>query len=254
LNCARCDCANAKFAIILSPMGRASERYGVALAIFGILVSLILAVLSAVKASSVAITVCAVVTILLIVLLYVPAMTTFYRDTCEELQRKRLRKKRGLKLVTDDDTDQPPLRLPDGIYGYEEIFSIAGLRSTGQHANEARIKPDRMRPDGYPYPLEDPLEVHRFKGQASPSSSDTSSIEERTWLVGYVSASLASWADDVSKAGQLSLWMRRTKQNKHLTSIALSRVTNETTRGDRNWDSSAKNLYRLVLDLQPGRE
>lgn len=212
-------------------MGTQASERAVALAIFGIVVSLILAMLAAVNASSAAIVVCGSVTLLLILLLYVPVMRGFYRDAREERQRDALRASRKLRLVAGDEADLSPTRLPDAVYGYEEIFSVAGLRSVGPYANAARIKPDRTNPEGYPYPLE----VHKFDGEA--------------WLVGYVSPLYKPLADNATEAGELSLWMRRTAANSVLVAIPLSRVNNDKSLGDRSWDSSAKNIFRLVLEL-----
>lgn len=208
-------------------MGTQSSQRAIALAIFGILVSLIIAMLAAVKASSAAIVACAGVTLLLILLLYVPVLRGFYLDAREEQQRRARRASRKLRLVAGDEADLSPAKLLDGVYGYEEIFSVAGLRS-----DEAKIKPDRTKPDGYPYPLE----IHKFNGEA--------------WLVGYVSPRYKLLAENATEAGELSLWMRRTGANNVLVEIPLSRVNGDPkSLGDRSWDSSAKNIFRLVLKL-----
>jgi hypothetical protein len=208
-------------------MGTQSSQRAIGLAIFGILVSLIIAMLAAVNATPAAIVACAGVTLLLILLLYVPVLRGFYLDGREERQRRARRASRKLRLVTGDEADLSPAELSDRVYGYEEIFSVAGLRS-----GEAKIKPDRTRPEGYPYPLE----IHKFDGEA--------------WLVGYVSPRYKLLAENPSEAGELSLWMRRTKANNVLVEIPLSRVNGDPkSLGDRSWDSSAKNIFRLVLEL-----
>ena len=215
-------------------MGTQASDRAIALAILGILVSLVLTILTAAKASSTAIIACGGVTIVLIVLLYIPVLRQFYRDAREELERRSLRSRGGekLTLVSGDQVDLPPSRLPDGVYGYEEIFGVSGLRSSGEHADAARIKPDRTNPNGFPYPLE----VHKFNGE--------------TWLVGYVAPQFESLAKTETETGPLSLWMRRTKVNHVLVEIQLSRVDpGEKSLGDRSWDSSAKNIFRLVLQL-----
>src|SRR5438874_8276176 len=108
-------------------MGTRSSQRAIALAIFGILVSLIIAMLAAVKASSAAILVCGVVTLVLILLLYVPVLRGFYLDAREERQRRARRASRKLRVVAGDEVDLSPADLKDGVYGYEEIFSMRGL-------------------------------------------------------------------------------------------------------------------------------
>jgi hypothetical protein len=205
---------------------QASER-AIALAIFGILVSLILAILAATNASSAAIVACAGATLVLIVTLYIPVLRGFYRDAREERQRMTRRAGRRLRLVAGDEADESPSQLPDGVYGYEEIFSVHGLKS-----DKAKIKPDRTRPEGSPYPLE----IHKFDGEL--------------WLVGYVARQDRPLAEDAAEAGELILWMRRTASKDKLVEIPLSRVFEDRSLGDRSWDSSAKNLFRLVLELK----
>jgi hypothetical protein len=210
---------------------RASER-GIALAIFGILVSLVLAILAALRAPAGVIVACSATTVVLIVAIYVPTMRGFYWNIREELQRQSRRKAHNLRNVAGDEADSSPQDLPDGVYGYEEIFSVMGLRS-----GDARLKPDRTNTVGYPYPLE----VHKF-------SNDT-------WLVGYVSREEKQLVDNATETGQLSLSMRRTKTKGILVEIPLSRVIgNGESRGDRSWDSFAKNLYRLILPLASAPE
>lgn len=204
----------------------ASER-GIALAIFGILVSLVLAILTAIKAPTAAIVVCAGATLVLILVLYVPTMQRFYRNSREDLQRRERRRLRHLRIVVGEEADAAPLDLPDGVYGYEEISSVAGLRS-----GHAKIKPDRARPDGFPYPLE----IHKYDGEP--------------WLLGYVSHNDKGLAENASEAGQLTLWMRRTKANEVLVGIPLGRLIDDgQSLGDRSWDSAASNIFRLVLNL-----
>jgi hypothetical protein len=204
---------------------RAFQR-SIALAIFGILVSLVIAILVAVKAPTAAIVTCASVTLALIVLLYLPELRRFYRDTREERQRRTRRKQHNLRLVEGDEADLSPALLPDGVFGYEEIFSVSGLRD-----GRARIKPDRTKPEGVPYPLE----LHKFEGD--------------TWLVGYVSA---KDRDKIHRGGELNLWMRRRSRDDTLEEIPLSRLKGDgESRGDRSWDSGAKNIFRLVLNLGP---
>ncbi|MGA2835117.1 MAG: hypothetical protein ABSF84_00840 [Acidimicrobiales bacterium] len=207
---------------------QASER-AVALAISGILVSLVLAMLAAVRASPVAIVACGGITFLLIFVLYVPILRGLYRNTREEHQRKALRRVHGLRLVAGEEVDRPPSELPDGAYGYEEIRSVAGLRS-----GAARIKPDRTDPDGVPYPLE----VHIINGEP--------------WLVGYAIDADRHLAEGPGETGELNLWMRRRDGTDVLVEIPLSRVDGDgASLGDRSSDSTARNLFRLVLPLIP---
>jgi hypothetical protein len=208
-----------------------SSDRAIALAIAGILIAIVLAILAAVQASSNAIVICGGVTFVLIVVLYVPALHEFYRVGREQFQRWSLQKRRGLRLVRNNEADTPPSRLPDKVYGYEEIFAVAGLRSWGAHADAARIKPDRTNKDGSPYPLE----VHKFDGE--------------TWLVGYVAPQSRALAETATESGELILWMRRTKANHALVEIPLGRVTEEKSLGDRSSIGSAKNLFRLFLRL-----
>jgi hypothetical protein len=71
-------------------MGPQPSERAITLAIFGILISLILAILSAVKAPSNAIVVCATITVILIIALYLPVMARFARNVREERQRKSI--------------------------------------------------------------------------------------------------------------------------------------------------------------------
>jgi hypothetical protein len=71
------------------------------------------------------------------------------------------------------------------------------------------------------------------------------------WLVGYLSPQHRTLALDDTMSGEVSLRMRRTKANNTLVAVRLSRVEGYgESLGDRSWDSSAKNLFRLVLDLK----
>jgi hypothetical protein len=212
-------------------MGTPSSQRAVALAILGILVALIDEILATVKAPEPAIVACSGVTLLLIPWLYRRVLWGFYLDAREERQRKARRAKRKLRLVAGEEADNPPAELDDRVYGYEVIFSVKGLRS-----GEARLKPDRTTDDGRPYPLE----IHKFDGEV--------------WLVGYVSPRDKVVAEDAAQAGDLSLWMRRTRAHAVLVEIPLSRIDGEpTSRGDRSRDSTAKNIFRLLLKLTADR-
>lgn len=201
---------------------RATER-ALALAIFGIVVSLILSMLAAAKAPTQAILTSAGVTLTLIILLYSPELRRFTRDAKEERERRKLRRARRLRVVSGVEADMSPYELPDGVFGYEVIFAVAGLRS-----GTARIKPDRTNPEGYPYPLE----VHKFNGE--------------TWLVGYIAANVTEDQD-----GYIDLWMRRKTRSDQLVEISLARLEDDgESRGDRSWDSSAKNIFRLKLNAR----
>jgi hypothetical protein len=165
--------------------------------------------------------------------MYSPTLRSFYRNGREELERRGLRNRRHLKRVALNEMEQPPSALPDGVYGFDEIFAVAGMRPGGPKANEARIKPDRRKPNGDPYPLE----VHKYAGE--------------TWLVGYVEPDRRSLAENPTSTGGLTLWMRRTDRATELVPVPLSRVGPETSRGDRSLDSSEENIYRLILGLIP---
>jgi hypothetical protein len=205
----------------------------VALAILGIVVSLALAILVALDAPTASIVISGLATIVVIVAIYSPTLRYFYRNGREELERRTLRKRRSLRLVALEEMEQAPTALPDGVYGFEEIFAVAGLRADGPHANEARIKPDRRKANGEPYPLE----VHKYAGE--------------TWLVGYVEPDQRALAWDTKSVGQVTLWMRRTDRATALVPVALLRVGPEKSLGDRSLNSSEENIYRLVLDIRP---
>src|SRR5690242_5875166 len=108
----------------------------VALAILGIVVSLALAILVALDAPTASIVISGLATIVVIVAIYSPTLRYFYRNGREELERRTLRKRRSLRLVALEEMEQAPTALPDGVYGFEEIFAVAGLRADGPHANE----------------------------------------------------------------------------------------------------------------------
>jgi hypothetical protein len=210
----------------------AADR-AVALAILGIVVSLVLAILGVLDAPTASIVILGLATIVLIVAIYSPTLRSFYRNGREELQRRALRRRRSLRLVALNEMEHPPATLPDGVYGFEEIFAVDGLRSDGPNANKSRIKPDPRKANGDPYPLE----VHKYAGQ--------------TWLVGYIDPDQRVLAVDPDSVGQVILWMRRTDQANVLVPVPLSRVGPEESLGDRSLDSSEQNIYRLVLGLMP---
>ena len=210
----------------------AADR-AVALAILGIVVSLALAILVALDAPTASVVISGLATIFVIVAIYSPTLRYFYRNGREELERRSFRKRRSLRLVGLNEMERAPTALPDGVYGFDEIFAVAGLRPDGPHGNEARIKPDRRKANGEPYPLE----VHTYAGE--------------TWLVGYVEPDQSALAWNPESVGQVTLWMRRTDRATALVPVALLRVGPEKSLGDRSLDSSEKNLYRLVLDIGP---
>ena len=167
--------------------------------------------------------ICASVALLLIIGLYATEIRRFARDAKEARERRALRRFRKLRVVAGSETDLSPHELPDGIYGFEVVFAVAGIRS-----GRARIKPDGTNPVGVPYPLE----VHKFDGE--------------TWLVGYVSRDVT-----VSGDGEIELWMRRRSRSDRIIEIPVSCLEDDgESRGDRSWDSSAKNIFRLRLNLR----
>jgi hypothetical protein len=199
----------------------------IALAILGILLSLILAVLNALQAASAIILACSSFFALLILLLYVPVLMAILRD--EERERRRLRRRRALRIVSEEEMAMPAALLTGHVYGYEQIFAVSGLRRNGPNAQLARLKPDRTDPNGFPYPLE--IHVH----------------EDKVHLVGFVERRHRHFADPTT-TGDCLLWMRRTKGADTLITLALSRVIEEVSLGDRT-DASANNIFRLALKL-----
>jgi hypothetical protein len=210
-----------------------SSQRGIALAVIGILASLVLSILVAFQVSRFIILICAGATVLFIAGLYARVLQGLFLDFREERQRKRHRERRGLKLVADDAVDTLPRKM-SMVYGYEEMHAVAGLRSEGECANTARIKPDRTKSDGYPYPLE----IHIFDGEI--------------WLVGYLPQGGPVQTAGTNATEEFSLWMRRKKRTDVLAEIPLSRVIDDESRGDRSWDSSARNIYRLLMKLKAG--
>jgi hypothetical protein len=107
--------------------------------------------------------------------------------------------------------EQLPELLPDGVYCFEEIFAVQGLKN-----NNARCKPTRSSPNGY-YPLE----IHKSGG--------------RMFLVGYVDTKAISSA--------VSLWMRRDNRHRFLCRLALDAILEEESMGD----GTPRNGFRLSL-------
>ena len=205
-------------------MGIRGTQRAVALAIFGIVISLVLSLLAAAKAPPVSIIACAGIAVILILALYATEIRRIARDAIEDRERWALRRSHGLRVVAGSEADLSPQQLPNGTFGFEEIFAVSGIRS-----GRARIKPDQANPEGIPCPLE----VHKFDGE--------------TWLVGYASKDVA-----VDGSGEVELWMRRRSRSDRIIEISVSRLEDDgESRGDRSWDSSAKNIFRLRLNLKP---
>jgi hypothetical protein len=200
---------------------RLSSTGNSALTVLAYLSGIVLAVLASLQAEVRAVEVVAVAFVLVASVLFLPGFWDWSR---EAPARARLRHRRHLRSLTAEETDHHPSTLPNGIYGYEEIFAMNGLRG-----DLARLKPKPLAPDGHSYPIE----VHRF--------------EDDTYVVGWVSPhdvqSLAR-----QDASRIVLWMRRRRKKVagSLVEVPLSRVI---TDGTSLGDGSRRNGSRLELDL-----
>jgi hypothetical protein len=129
---------------------RLSSTGNLALALLAYLSGIVLAVLASLQTEVMAVEAVALVFVGVASVLFIPGFWSWCR---EAPARAWLRHKRGLRSLTVEETDHHPSALPNGIYGYEEIFAMNGLRG-----DRARLKPKPIAPDGHPYPIE----VHKF--------------------------------------------------------------------------------------------
>jgi hypothetical protein len=175
-----------------------------ALAVAGILLALIFAVLAAIPASRWIILAMAVVALIVLALLMRKTIRDQWDLRKENKERERFR---GALKIASEEIEV------DGIcdvFGYEVMKSIRGLQN-----GKARLKPTQAGPTGEPYPLE----VH--------ITSD-----EKRYIVGYVSESHGSVIADDEGTGRMGLFMRRDKERPVLTRIWVDRVGRETNYPD----------------------
>jgi hypothetical protein len=202
-------------------MRRRSAARDSALTSFGIVVTIWLTILTVVEAPPPVVVISGIAAAAVIVFLYVPTLLSSLSDLREYGPRRRNRNAHHLRLVRGEETDSPPADLPDGVYGFEEIFAVAGFKD-----GRARVKPESVAPDGHRYPLE----VQRWG--------------DETYIVVYVSDEGLRCAGG-HESCVLPLWTRRQRDAARVASVAVSRVRGEQTRGD----GGQHNPFRLVLEL-----
>jgi hypothetical protein len=194
---------------------RRSDIAGIALGIVGILVAILFAVTGEIPRW---LGIVLAIAVIACVLLYFRRdIAAQFGHTREERDRARLRQTLQLRVVGGAETDSSPQELPDGVFGYEEILAVQGLKD-----GRARLKPDRD-----PYPLE----VHKRDGAVC--------------LVGFLSDEDRDTLSG-NRAGSVILWMRRQKGARTLGQVPLSRVEDEQSRGDGRYG----NPFRLLLGLR----
>ena len=198
------------------------------LAVLAFFSGIVLAVLAGFQVEPAVIVVVAVLFLLAMFGLFVPPA---YRWWVEQRPRAKSRRHQQLRLVRGAEAGKPPSKLDDGVYGYEEIFAVKGMKIGDD--SPAKLKPNPFAPDGHAYPIE----VHRHGGE--------------TYLVGYVSASDATLLES-GAACRVTLWMRRQMgaptRARWLVEVPLSRITDDRCDGDGSEGSGA---FRLELDLAP---
>lgn len=149
------------------------------------------------------------------------AISSFGARRREHHERAALRRAHGLRVVRGPEADASPEQLPDGVFGFEEIFAVDGLKD-----GRARLKPDHEAPDGHPYPLE----VQKRVGEV--------------FLVGYVSA---DDANDIATPDRhhVKLWMRRNRDAPVLVAISLPTIEASQSLGD----GSPENGFRIFASI-----
>ena len=192
-----------------------------ALAVLAILVAIVLAILAAAQVASGVVIGFGLGFVLLTLLIFVPALVASYPDWVEERQRGRLRKLRHLRVVEGEISNQPPSKLPNDVYGFEEVFAFSGLKD----GVRAKVKPDTHAPDGHQYPIE----VHK--------------LDDETFAVGYLSEQDHEVFLTMEPGRRVTLWLRRQDDASTLVEVPLSRWREEASDGD----GSLRNAYRLHL-------
>jgi hypothetical protein len=175
-----------------------------ALAVAGVVLAVIFAVLAAIPASRWVVLVVAVVAVVVLVFLMRDVIRDQWDLRKENKERERFRG--ALNIVTEEIEVG---ELSD-VYGYEVMSSIKGLQD-----GRARLKPTQAGPEGEPYALE----VHIAPGQ------------ER-YIVGYVSESDGRVVSDDEGTGRTGLSMRRDERRPVLTRIWVERIGRETSYPD----------------------
>lgn len=202
-------------------------EHSVAIAVTGIVLSLLLAIPGA---SAARITIIATAASLTILFIYFRSLRQRVKDAVEERARNQLRQEDGVRSIGISEGDSRVLDLPSNVYGYEEIFALDGLRKW-RTEHLARLKPDRTDPSGRPYPLE------------------VQKLVADVYIVGFVAEADRQITEHPEACGQVVLCMRRTRWAPAIAKIPVGRVVDGWPRGDRN-DSLARNIFRLELVLE----
>jgi hypothetical protein len=207
---------------------RLNTTWDRAVAMLAFLSGIALAVLAALQVAAVVIVVVAILFVVAMLGSFVPPARRWW---VEQRPRVMSRRREHLRLVRGKQAGMPPSDLPDGVYGYEEIFAVKGMQQRDE--SPAKLKPNPIAPDGHAYPIE----VHRFAAE--------------TFLVGYVSDTDAKLLAS-GRGCHLTLWMRRQMgaptRARTLAEVPLSRVDDDVCDGDGSEGSGA---FRLELDLAP---
>lgn len=177
--------------------------------VLAFLSGIILAILAAAQASLTVVLAVCVVFVVLMIAAFWRRFWESYRLWSEERERAKSREAKGLHLIDETQIEKHPQELPDGVYGYEELYALHGLLGT-----EAKLHSERWKPNGLPYPLE----VRRYAGD--------------TYLVGYVDVADRQKLEGAADA-EIHLRMRRDRQHKVLVDVPLSQITTGENHGDR---------------------
>jgi len=140
------------------------------------------------------------------------------------MPRARLRREHKLRRIVGNETYMHPSALPNGIYCYEEVFAMSGLRG-----DRARGKPRRVNRDGHTYPIE----IHRYG--------------DESYVVGWVSEA-DKQAMHGSTSARITLWMRR-QGRRVASSLVEVPVACLDSDGESRGDGCKGNDFRLLLDL-----
>ena len=204
-----------------------ATQIAIALAVLGVLATLLVSVLTAFRVSEWWTLAIAIATGLIVGGLYFPILSDLLKDLWEERQRRNLRAKNRLALVSPHDHWLSPDEMPYRRYGFEEVWAVQGLRD-----GRAQVRSARLRGDGNPYPLE----VHKI---------------ESLCLVGYVSKKDEARLKETSAVPGFTLWMRRSLVATKLVTIPLDRVgPDENAQGDGT-TILIDNVFRLSFTLGP---
>jgi hypothetical protein len=175
-----------------------------ALAVAGVVLAVIFAVLAAIPASRWVVLVVAVVAVVVLVFLMRDVIRDQWDLRKENKERERFR---GALNIVTEEIEVGEL---SNVYGYEVMSSIKGLQD-----GRARLKPTQAGPEGEPYALE----VH------------IAPVQER-YIVGYVSESDGRVVSDDEGTGRTGLSMRRDERRPVLTRIWVERIGRETSYPD----------------------